>query len=145
MSQARPILEKPKVLIEYQDVQHAKHNTYCPCGSYSANCPRQNAFPEWEGHSLRRANTPKSSRSRAASMQYSMYVIRNTKLSGSELRVVIEAVVVQNNPIHYRQCGNGGSIASFTVGAVWDSTVVKGLRRRIRRCSLGWLCGLDRA
>src|ERR1700688_181455 len=33
------------------------------------NCPSQNVFPEWEGHSILRAKTQESSRSRASSVQ----------------------------------------------------------------------------
>jgi hypothetical protein len=53
----------------------------------------------------------------------SLYVIRNKNLRGSELRVVIGAVVVQNNPSITGRACNGGSIAFLTVGAV-------GLHRR---------------
>ncbi len=71
------------------------------------------------------------------SARFSLYLIGRVHLTETELRVVIETAVVQNNRIHYSvgAC-NGGSIAS-SQWALWDSTLVKHLRRRIRHAAHG--------
>jgi hypothetical protein len=50
--------------------------------------------------------------------QFSTYLIKRTKLRERELRVVIETVVVQNNPSITDRARNGGSIAD-SQWALW--------------------------
>jgi hypothetical protein len=53
------------------------------------------------------------------SQQVSRYLVKSEKLRGRELRVVIEAVVVQNNASITGRACNFGSIA-FSQWALWD-------------------------
>jgi hypothetical protein len=65
-----------------------------------------------------------------------MYLIKKTKLRGSELRVVIEAVVVQNN--HPLTVGRVmAAHCGLTVGAVGSHLIVKLFDRRIGTLPLG--------
>jgi hypothetical protein len=59
---------------------------------------------------------------RSISAQFPLYPIGKTNLMGGELRVVIEAGLVQNNPSITSRADNGGSIA-FSQWALWDSTI----------------------
>jgi hypothetical protein len=58
---------------------------------------------------------------RVTSRQFTTYLIKNTKLRGSELRVVIETVVVQNNPTITDRACNGCSIAD-SQWALWEAS-----------------------
>jgi hypothetical protein len=59
------------------------------------------------------------------------YVITRTSLRGSEVRVVIKTTLVQNTASITGRACNGGSIG-FSQWALWEDTVDKHSRRRIR-------------
>jgi hypothetical protein len=62
-----------------------------------------------------------ASRHAPFSARFASHLIVRASLTGSELRVVIKAGLVQNNPSITRKADNGGSIAKhciLTVGAV---------------------------
>ena len=77
---------------------------------------------------------------RSISARFASHLIVRTSLTGSELRVVIEAGLVQNNPSITGRADNGVSVA-FSQWALWDSTITNHLDDRFSTL----LLGLDRA